>query len=393
MSSLLSPEHQVTYSRCMESLEGLKLDKLASEQSFPKQAWLELCNTALLRSSSKQAQHSAHKPSTLFLDIAIKAYAIAQHTQSLGLAMTIIGQELKLYFLDTPGTSTIHRECSSQIAAGGALCALAISEPGAGAHPKHLNCAADRDGDDYLISGEKTYVTHGPYADWFIVLAITERTTTGKAQSKKEFSAFLLPRNTPGLNIKAMTVDSVLEPVAHANLHLDQCRVPKENLLGGYGLAFDELSKPMRSLEDVLMQCAIAGALQGKLDRLAPSRDNQDDMAKLGHILCLTEAATKLGIMAAESLDHSGHHNDPVALILGFRTLANEAAVQLRDYLLARNTLAQNTTKNTAQDAAEDLQGNISGDAVFKDIELLMTIGSGATGLKVAKLAQQFYAR
>lgn len=92
------------------------------------------------------------------------------------------------------GTAAQRDHWLPRLAAGDSTLSLAISEPGAGAHPKHLATRAVRDGDDYVLDGEKTYLTNGPLADAFLVLAVT-----GAADGRKTFSAILVPADAPGL--------------------------------------------------------------------------------------------------------------------------------------------------------------------------------------------------
>ncbi len=76
------------------------------------------------------------------------------------------------------------------------LASVAISEPRVGAHPKLLTTRAEEDADGYSIFGEKAWVSNGPLAEVFIVLAVT-----AIEGGRKRYSAFLVPRDTPGLSI------------------------------------------------------------------------------------------------------------------------------------------------------------------------------------------------
>ena len=163
------------------------------EPFFPFTAWQSLATHNLLhRFAPRLCTLPTPTTGLPCRDIALTGYLMTRHHLSLGLTMTWIGQLLKVHFLRTLGCYDL--AYIEAILDGDSLCALAISEPGVGAHPKHLSCRALKSGDSYIINGEKAFVSHGPYADRFIVLAITEHT-----QSRKHFSAFLVPADSTGL--------------------------------------------------------------------------------------------------------------------------------------------------------------------------------------------------
>ena len=97
---------------------------------------------------------------------------------------------------------------------------LAISEPGTGAHPKYLQTSASREGDDWVLTGEKSFLTNGPLAALFVVLAVSA--TEG---DKKRLTAFLVPRETPGLSLTDPIHLDFLKPSPHCGIRLDACRL------------------------------------------------------------------------------------------------------------------------------------------------------------------------
>ncbi len=117
------------------------------------------------------------------------------------------------------------------------LC-FAVSEPQTGAHPKYLKTTAKLLGDQYILNGQKTYLTNGPIADMFIVVAIT-----GEVDSRKSFSAFLVPKDTTGLTITSMELP-FLKPAPHGTLMLENSPVPAKNVLGKEGRAFQDMVEP-----------------------------------------------------------------------------------------------------------------------------------------------------
>lgn len=118
-----------------------------------------------------------------------------------------------------------------QVLAGEKISALAITEPGGGSDVANLRTRARRDGDHYVVSGEKTFITSGMRADYLTVAVRTGGEGAGG------ISLLLIEGDTPGLSrtkLKKMgwwASDT-------ATLHFDECRVPAENLIGEEGQGF-----------------------------------------------------------------------------------------------------------------------------------------------------------
>ena len=118
-----------------------------------------------------------------------------------------------------------------QILSGQKISALAITEPSGGSDVANLRTKARRDGDHYVVSGEKTFITSGMRADYLTVAVRTGGEGAGGV------SLLLIPGDTPGLSrtkLKKMgwwASDT-------ATLHFDECRVPVENLIGEEGQGF-----------------------------------------------------------------------------------------------------------------------------------------------------------
>ena len=121
------------------------------------------------------------------VQISAVAGIVARESASLGLGMAWMMQQMLARFVLAPNLrSDRHRALLNSMALGDTLLALAISEPGTGAHPKHLSCRAVRDGDDWLLDGHKAFVSNGPAADAIIVLAVS-----GEREGRKRFDAFV----------------------------------------------------------------------------------------------------------------------------------------------------------------------------------------------------------
>jgi acyl-CoA dehydrogenase len=115
--------------------------------------------------------------------------------------------------------------------AGKAISAFALSEPRSGSDVANIEMTARRDGDGYVISGEKTWISNGGIADLYVVFA-----RTGEAPGAKGLSAFLVPADAKGLTIAERI--EVIAPHPLARLSFDGVRVPASALVGKPGDGF-----------------------------------------------------------------------------------------------------------------------------------------------------------
>jgi acyl-CoA dehydrogenase len=119
---------------------------------------------------------------------------------------------------------------------GDIVSCFSMTEPQAGADPREFRCRAVREGDHWVLDGEKYFSSNADFAEFLIVMAITNP----DVPVHQGASMFLVPRDTPGVNLVRM-VGLGGEPLGHghhAHIRYEHCRVPAENLLGGEGQAF-----------------------------------------------------------------------------------------------------------------------------------------------------------
>ena len=142
------------------------------------------------------------------------------------------------------------RQWLDKTRAGTALSAFALSEPRSGSDVANMEMTATRDGDHYVLSGEKTWISNGGIADVYCVFA-----RTGEAPGAKGISAFVVPADSPGLII-AERID-VVAPHPLARLSFNDVRVPASALIGKAGDGF----KIAMSVLDVFRSTVGAAAL------------------------------------------------------------------------------------------------------------------------------------
>jgi acyl-CoA dehydrogenase len=109
----------------------------------------------------------------------------------------------------------------------GAWAAMAITEPGAGSDSANIRTTARLDGDEWVLNGEKIYVTAGSRADSVVVWATLDR-NLGRAAIK----SFVVPHGTPGMEVVRLDKKMGIRASDTASITLTDCRIPKENLLG-----------------------------------------------------------------------------------------------------------------------------------------------------------------
>jgi acyl-CoA dehydrogenase len=172
------------------------------------------------------------------------------------------------------GTEEQRQRYLPRVRKGDAIAAFALSEPGAGSDAAALQCAARADGQDYVLEGEKTWISNGGIADFYVVFA-----RTGEAPGAKGISAFVVDAQAPGLEIAERI--EVIAPHPLARLAFRGCRVPGSALLGARGEGF---KIAMRTL-DVFRTSVAAAALGLARRALSEALDRATGRAMFGATL------------------------------------------------------------------------------------------------------------
>jgi len=224
-----------------------------------------------------------------------------------------------------------------RVARGEAIAAFALSEPEAGSDVAAMACAARADGDDYVLDGEKTWISNGGIADFYVVFARTdEGEGTVPARGSRGISAFIVDADSPGLAI-AERID-VIAPHPLARLRFAGCRVPASNRIGADGEGF---KVAMRTLDVFRTSVAAASlgfarcAFDAAVSR-ATSRpmfggvlaDFQLTQAKLAQMALTIDSAALLTYRAAWQRDRGDNVTKAAAMA---KLAATEGAQQVID--------------------------------------------------------------
>ncbi|MFI9185314.1 acyl-CoA dehydrogenase family protein [Streptomyces goshikiensis] len=145
------------------------------------------------------------------------------------------------------GTEEQKRAWLPRLCSGDALGCFGLTEPGTGSDAGNLDTRAVRDGDAYLLSGSKTFITNGTWADVVLLFA-----RTNDEPGHRGVSAFLVPTDSPGLTRREIHGKLGLRGQATAELVLDGVRVPASAMLGpegkGFSVAMSALAKGRMSV-------------------------------------------------------------------------------------------------------------------------------------------------
>ncbi len=157
------------------------------------------------------------------------------------------------------GTEQQKREWLPQLASGGALGCYALTEPGSGSDPASLVTRAERDGDDWLLSGSKLFITLGSWAGLALVFA------RSGGEGPRGLTCFLVPTGTEGYSASPIKGKLGLRAQDTAEVFLDSVRVPDSNRLGAEG---DGFKVAMSALDNgrISLAAGCVGIIQGCLD-------------------------------------------------------------------------------------------------------------------------------
>ncbi len=150
--------------------------------------------------------------------------------------LTFLQSDIVAPYLHRLGNEVQRQEYLPGLCSGRRIGAIALTEPQGGSDLHALSCAAEQDGDEIVLTGEKTHISNGSQADLIIVAARKGGTDGGTGQPTG-FDMVLVDADTPGLT--RSRIDKTGMPALDtSHLRFDGCRVPQGNLLGASGMGF-----------------------------------------------------------------------------------------------------------------------------------------------------------
>jgi acyl-CoA dehydrogenase len=298
-------------------------DTAARDIAVRIDTWLQRCPDPEIDPLRGMAEAGLLDAADSYLTIARIKAALVERTGLPGISGVWGGRQMVArWFIRGFGTAA---QCDAWL---GRAASVAISEPRVGAHPKLLTTRAEPEGDGFRITGEKAWVSNGPLAEVFVVLAITS-----EQAGRKRYSALLVPRDAAGVSLKEVPGFHALRPSRHCGLVLDNVAVPRSALLGPEGSAYETMALPFRDIEDAVGTFSLYGAFCFLRQRLGAGGEPNDDAAlSLGAIAALTAVFGDAAEAVVTALD-ADHLADKAATLAGLHVLAAEVLQRIRAHL------------------------------------------------------------
>ncbi|MFD7227470.1 acyl-CoA dehydrogenase family protein [Streptomyces sp. NPDC059881] len=221
---------------------------------FPRELFSLLSESGLLGLPYDSEYGGGDQPYEVYLQV-LEELAAARLTVGLGVSV----HSLACHALANYGTKEQQGEHLAAILGGGLLGAYCLSEPSSGSDAASLRTKAVRDGDDWVITGTKAWITHGGVADFCTVLA------RSGGEGARGITAFLVPGDAEGLSAAAPEKKMGMKGSPTAQLHFDGVRVPDSRRIGDEGQGFAIALSALDSGRLGIAACAI-GVAQAALD-------------------------------------------------------------------------------------------------------------------------------
>jgi len=308
----------------LAEIERFAVDHIASrpglgaDPAFPHDLWRAMGQAGLLGMGISPAHGGSGGDAQALIEAGA---ALVEQGRNLGIVLSWSVQNLVgHYVLERLGSEDQKKRYLPELAAGRLAVSLAVSEPGMGGSPKRLETRATVAGDGYVLEGEKTYLTNGPIADLFVVVAVT-----GETDGLKRFSGFIVEKPRPGLELVAGAEVDFLRPSPHGGIVMRGCAVPADCLVGEEGSALDAIFRRFRLIEDIVSLGPLLGGMRLQLALLgaasAGGGGEGEESETAGDLAASIEGVAVLAERLARDLDGEAGEGDLVPVLLVARGL------------------------------------------------------------------------
>lgn len=228
--------------------------------TFPRALWPKLGELGVLGMTASEAYGGMNMG---YLAHVIAMEEISRASGSIGLSYGA-HSNLCVNQLDKNGNEAQKQKYLPKLISGEHVGALAMSEPGAGSDVVSMKLRADRQGDHYVLTGNKMWITNGPDADTLIVYAKTD-----PSAGPRGITAFIIEKGMPGFST-AQKLDKLgMRGSNTCELVFDGCKVPADNVLGAEGKGVNVLMSGL-DYERVVLAGGAIGLMQAALDNVVP---------------------------------------------------------------------------------------------------------------------------
>jgi len=234
------------------------------------------------------------------------------------------------------GSEEQKEEYLEPVATGDAIMGSAISEPDVGSDVSSVSTSAEKDGDEWVINGNKMWITNGSVGDFFIVLCETDPDAEGRYNG---FSQIIIESDRDGFEAEKITGKLGIRASDTAELLFDDVRVPEENLVGTRGAGFLQLMQFFDETRTAVAAQGVGiarGAAERALDYAQereqfgrPISEFQAIQHKLADMYTKTEAARQLTYKSAWSVDYADDQLTQLASMA--KEYASRVAVDVAD--------------------------------------------------------------
>ena len=221
----LSEEHKMireTARRIARERIAPRAAEIDEKEEYPHDIFQVFREAGLLGLSIPQ-EYGGAGAGILALCLAVEE--AAKYCCSSGLMLLLSGLSTQSILIG--GTERQKREFPARVASGECKGAFGLTEPNAGSDAASIQSRARRDGDDYVINGEKCFISGGSVADFVVMFAKTD-----PEAGARSICGFIVPTDTPGFSVAHTDRKMGVRAVPTASLCFDDCRVPRRNLVG-----------------------------------------------------------------------------------------------------------------------------------------------------------------
>jgi alkylation response protein AidB-like acyl-CoA dehydrogenase len=275
------------------------------EEKYPKDLWKKACDTGLVGVFIPEAYGG---PGLGFMEFALIAEQLCRVDLGIGtviLTATFGSENIAMF-----GTEAQKKKYLPLLVNGEAVSAGAYTEPDAGTDVAGTKTRAMKEGDEYVINGNKMFITNGTICDWMVVLCVTN---PNEEKRHKRHSLILVESDRKGLMANKLRGKMGIRATDTAEISFEDVRVPCENLVGEEGKGFYQLMHFFDATRTMVAAQGV-GLAQGALDKAVkyvqermvfgkPLSANQGVQFQLAEMATKIELARNITYKAAWKVD------------------------------------------------------------------------------------------